>query len=404
MSRSLSLRLVTPRLEPVTDSGVEVQIEEIARRLADRGHRVEILTTCVRDDITWKNHYSPGVTTVRGMAVRRFPVDPRLITRQTIESGWRIARSERLTPGEEEAWLRSLGFSSALRDHVARETDDTDAFIFAPALAGTTLAGLPAAAGRRTLLVATLRDRPAGRIEIVANLCRSADLILAGSEAERALILALSGVPADRVRLLGAAVAPAPEYQPERFRQRHGLEVPFLISSGRRIPAKGVDRLLEYTAALVSDGGLDIRLVLTGAELIDIPGKARNHVLDLHTISGQDKADGMAAALAFCQPAAAEGLALAPMEAWLAGRPVLAEERGAVTGSRCRASGGGLRYRDYFEFEEAVRLLVERSDLADDMGRKGKAYVEERWSWERVITGIEDACAGDHLSPAGRGK
>ncbi len=400
MSRSLNLRLVTPRLEPVTDSGVEVQIEEIARRLADRGHRVEILTTCVRDDITWKNHYSPGVTTVRGMAVRRFPVDPRLITRRTIESGWRIARGERLTPGEEEAWVRSLGFSSALRDHVARERGDTDAFIFAPALAGTTLASLPAAGGR-TLLLAALRDRPASRIEVVADLCRSADLILAGSESERDLILTLHGVPADRVRLLGAAVAPAPEYQPERFRQRHGLEVPFLMYAGRRVPAKGVDRLLEYTAALVGDGGLDIRLVLTGAELIDIPGKARNHVLDLHTISGQDKADGMAAALAFCQPAAAEGLALAPMEAWLAGRPVLAEERGAVTGSRCLASGGGLRYRDYFEFEEAVRLLVERGDLAADMGRKGKAYVEEKWSWERVIGGIEEACAGDSPSPAG---
>jgi glycosyltransferase involved in cell wall biosynthesis len=400
MSGSLDLRLVTPRLEPVTDCGVEVQIEEIARRLAERGHRVEILTTCVRDDVTWKNHYSPGATAVRGMAVRRFPVDPRLITRQSIESGWRIARGEKLAPVEEEAWLRSLGFSSALRDHVARERGHADAFIFAPALAGTTLAGLPAAAGRRTLLLASLRDRPAARLGVTADLLRSASTLLAGSERERALIGTLSGVSSDRILLLGAAVAPAPEYQPERFRQRHGLEVPFLMFSGRRVPAKGVDRLLEYAAALVSDGGLDIRLVLTGAELIDIPGRVRNHVLDLHTISGQDKADGMAAALAFCQPATAEGLALAPMESWLAGRPVLAEERGAVTAERCRASGGGLRYRDAFEFEEAVRLLIEREDLAAEMGRRGKKYVEDRWSWERVITAVEEACGGDP-SPAG---
>jgi glycosyltransferase involved in cell wall biosynthesis len=404
MSRSLNLRLVTPRLEPVTDSGVEIQIEEIGRRLADRGHGVEILTTCARDDVTWKNHYSPGLTAVEGMAVRRFPVDPRLVTRQTIESGWRIARGETTTAGEAEAWLRSRGFSSPLRDHVARETGDIDACIFAPALSGTTLAGLPAAAGGRTLLLAALRDQAPARLEVVANLFRSASSILAGSEAERDMILALYGVPADRVRLLGAAVAPAPEYQPERFRQRHGLEVPFLICAGRRVPAKGVDRLLEYAAALVSDGGLDIRLVLTGAELIDIPPRARNHVLDLHTISRQDKADGMAAALAFCQPAAAEGLALAPMEAWLAGCPVLAEERGAVTASRCRASGGGILYRDVFEFEEAVRLLVERRDLAAEMGRKGKAYVEEKWSWERVITGIEEACAGDDISTPGGNK
>ena len=39
-------------------------------------------------------------------------------------------------------------------------------------------------------------------------------------------------------------------------------------------------------------------------------------------------------------------------------------------------------------------------DLAAEMGRQGKKYVEEQWSWERVIADIEEACGGDP-SPTG---
>ena len=61
MSGRLRLALVSPRFEPVTAVGAEVQIAELAGLLSRRGHRVEILTTCIRDDRTGKNHYHPGV-------------------------------------------------------------------------------------------------------------------------------------------------------------------------------------------------------------------------------------------------------------------------------------------------------------------------------------------------------
>jgi hypothetical protein len=49
--------------------------EHLCRLLAERlsaTHEVEVLTSCARDYITWKNEYPEGSDRIRGVTVRRF--------------------------------------------------------------------------------------------------------------------------------------------------------------------------------------------------------------------------------------------------------------------------------------------------------------------------------------------
>ena len=391
MTPSLRIALVSPRFEPVTAVGAEERISRLAAGLSARGHGVEVLTTCVRDPLTWKNHYQPGRSDEGSFAVSRFPVDPRRVSRRFLQAAARIGRGTAVDREEEDAWAAGLGFSSALVKYLADEGGDIDAFVFAPLLCGTTFGGLRSVASR-SLLIPALPDGPETRLAVVRETLAAAGAILAGSGTERDLIADLARLPGERIIVGASGVDPVAQYDPEGFRRRHGIEVPFLITTGRRTKEKGVPRLVEYAASAFRNGGIDFRLVLTGEETIPLPERAADCVLDLHFLGEQDRADGLAAALAFCQPSAAEALALSPLESWLAGRPVMTDARGAVTRERCGRSGGGLWYGDALEFEETVKILLEDEGRAAAMGMKGRDFVLSSWPWQRTLKAVEEAC------------
>ena len=54
--------------------GAERCCREFARRLADRGHDVQVLTSCARSYFDWANHYPEGSEVIEGVTVHRLPV------------------------------------------------------------------------------------------------------------------------------------------------------------------------------------------------------------------------------------------------------------------------------------------------------------------------------------------
>lgn len=128
-----------------------------------------------------------------------------------------------------------------------------------------------------------------------------------------------------------------------------------------------------------------LKLVLIGGGSIDIPEDIKEDVIDLGFVDIQDKYDACAAAALLCQPSKNESFSYVIMESWLCGRPVLVHEGCDVTRHFVKDSNGGLYFRNYFEFQEAVNFILHNPDVADKMADNGNCYVKEHFAWD-VIT------------------
>jgi len=72
------------------------------------------------------------------------------------------------------------------------------------------------------------------------------------------------------------------------------------------------------------------------------------------------------------------------LEAWWAGRPVLANARCDVLRGQCRRSNAGLYYATYDEFREALALLESHEGLRSTLGENGRRYFERHYTWDII--------------------
>ena len=69
----MKLAVVVQRYGAEINGGAELHARYVAEHLA-RHHDVEVVTTCARDYVTWRNDLPAGTEQVNGVRVRRFPV------------------------------------------------------------------------------------------------------------------------------------------------------------------------------------------------------------------------------------------------------------------------------------------------------------------------------------------
>ncbi|MEP6593040.1 MAG: glycosyltransferase family 1 protein, partial [Acidobacteriota bacterium] len=121
----MKLAVVVQRYGAAINGGAELHARYMAERLS-RHAEVEVLTTCAKDYVTWRNEWPAGVEEINGVPVRRFPVRRE---RQPLRFG-RLSHHVFEHPhsvADELAWLASEGPESpALIDHLAATADSLD--------------------------------------------------------------------------------------------------------------------------------------------------------------------------------------------------------------------------------------------------------------------------------------
>ncbi|MBI4011867.1 MAG: glycosyltransferase family 4 protein [Candidatus Rokubacteria bacterium] len=378
-----TLAFVIPWYGAGIAGGAEAECRATARALAARGLPVEILTTCARDHATrWANYYPTGRDEVDGLPVRRFKVRPRDPAHYR-HYDWRLRRGGTLSPVEEQDFVRDSIHSDDLYAYLAAERSRYW-YAFIPYCFGTSWEGVLAAPDR-ALLIPCLHDEPYAYLGATVRALRAARAVCFHVPAERRLAERLAGGDPGSFVLVGEGVDTGGTGDAARFRENYRIAEPFLLYAGRKAREKNVPLLVDYFARYrFAHRDSPLKLVLIGSGDTRIPEPLWRDVLDLGFVSAQDKLDAYAACLALCQPSLLESFSIVIMEAWLCGAPALVHAGCAVTRDHCLAGNGGLFFGEYFEFVEAVELLLADAGLRRRLGENGRAYVLTNFTWDRV--------------------
>ena len=379
--RGLRLAFVVPRYGADVVGGAETLVRGLAEHLAAAGSVVEVLTTCARDHLSWNNVLPAGARREAGVMVRRFPV-PRRDTRRHAWLQLRILRGSQLRPMEEARWAQESVGSTELFDHLTRRGTEYDLVCFAPYLFGTTLRGVPLVPDR-AVLIPCLHDEPFAHLGIVRDTFLACRGFIFNSPPEADLAEKLYGIRDRPAGIVGFGFDPPPPADPAALRRRHGLEGPLLFYLGRKETGKNVPLLIEYALRYRAVRRSDLTLVLAGDGPVTAPSGTPG-VRDLGYLDPAEKTAAYAAATVVCQPSVNESFSIVMMEAWLAGTPVLVHARCPVTTYHVFRAGGGLAFEDFYEFAEALDLLLEDAERRRRLGSQGRAYVEAEYSWPAV--------------------
>ena len=409
--------------------------EHLCRLVAERlsgNHDVEVLTSCARDYITWKNEYPEGADRIRGVTVRRFETaGTRDVDAFNTFSEWIFNNAH--SRADELEWLKQQGpWCPGLIEYLRRNQNQYDVLIFFTYLYAPTVLGLEVVPAR-SILVSTAHDEPAIRLELFKDVFRRPAALCYLTESEqhfvqlrfpdRPLLEEIIGVGVDLPQQQPYPRMPAPideeqpsaDASPDRqeaaardegalvasdeeiaarefpshlvargavFRRRHRLYGPMALYGGRIDPGKGCEELIQYFGEYVKEGG-DATLVLMGVKLMSLPEEPYIRFAGL--LSDRERLQALEAATVVVCPSPYESLSLLALEALSVGTPILANARSAVLVEHCVRSNGGLYYADRDEFVEALKLLVNDERLRAAMGSNGLDYVRKNYRWDVVL-------------------
>ncbi len=377
----MKLAVVVQRYGLDINGGAELHARYVAEQLSRRAD-VEVLTSCARDYVTWKNELPAGVSELNGVRVRRFPVrrerDPErfgLLSADVFGGAHSVAA--------ELAWLDSEGPASpALISHIRRNEAGYDFFIFFSFRYYHAYHGIRAAPSRALLVPTAERDGAVG-LSIFGPIFRGVRALMYNSFEERAMIQAVAGNAGVPHVVVGIGSDVPDRTDPERFRKRFGIAAPFVVYVGRIDENKGCKELFDFFLRYSRAVPGDLSLVLMGTSRLLIPDHPR--IRHLGFVSDEDKFDGIAAAEALVMPSYFESLSMVALEAWALGRPVLANGKCDVLQGQCLRSNAGLFYETDEEFVETLALLQSNRRLSAALGRNGREYYQRHYAWP-VIT------------------
>ena len=375
----MRLAIITPRYGPEVLGGAETLARNLAEQLASNHHEVHVWTSCAKDYYRWENLFPAGTSTHNQVTVRRFPITHFDRKRfyalsQTIEQNWGQDLAK------QQAWLAAGAHSFPLYEALSEEADQYDALLVLPYQAALTQAAAWIAP-QRTILIPCLHNEPYAFLDLSRLLLAEVFGVLYLTPEEQEFTNNQLKLHPKRADVLGAAVSQI-STPPRKLENP-----PYLLAMGRLETGKNLALLYDYMQRLAAEGS-PVKLRLAGDGPLLPPAQPP---FDLRGFVSEDEKQALlAGAVALVQPSLNESFSLVLLESWLASCPVLVHKSCPVTVGHVRRSQGGLAFATYGEFAEAVRLLVDEPEQANQLGENGRSYTLQNYTWAHIIHRLEN--------------
>ncbi len=376
----MKIGLVVQRYGDEIVGGAEIHARFVAERLARR-HEVEVLTTTAIDYRTFGNEYPPGLCSVGGLPVRRFTVDRERVQEDFDEISNQCCYFDH-GMADEKQWLDEHGpVSGGLLSYLRQEHRRFHRLIFFCYRYWTTYYGL-AVAPEKSILVPTAEHDRVLYFQIFADLFQKPVAIAYNSIEERELIQRITQNGHVRGTVVGVGIREIPHPKGAELRKMLDLPEPFALYVGRIEREKGCLDLLSHFLRHIHETGDRLQLVLAGKRVDGVPDHPS--VTYLGVVPDDQKLGLMATAEMLIMPSRYESLSMVLLEAWSRGTPALVNGDCEVLRGQCYRSNGGLLYRDYAEFSEALQWLRGHRAEARRMGMQGRAYFRAHYDWSVI--------------------
>ena len=223
------------------------------------------------------------------------------------------------------------------------------------------------------------------------RLYRQADAVIALTGAERQTLVEL-GVDRRRVCVTGMGPVLAGAHDGARFRAHYDLgDDPLVLFLAQKYPYKGLAALLEATR-LVWRRLPEARFAFVGPRTAHsrrlFAGGCDARVLELGTVSLQEKTDALAACEVLCVPSSQESFGAVYLEAWVLGKPVIGGNAPAVAEVITDGVDGFRVGPQPAEIAGRVIALLTNPGLRERMGRAGRAKAQ-RFTWPALAARTE---------------
>ena len=375
------IAIINQRYGLEVNGGSELYSRQIAERLIAK-YDVEVLTSCAVEYVKWSNYYNEGVEQINGVTVRRFKTlherEPKVFS--ALDS--MMLSNPHIEEEISEQWIEHMGpYCPELVEYVDKHQDEYEAIIVVTYLYYTAVKSI-VRIKNKAIFIPTAHQEPFIHFDMYKKVFGAADAYVFLTDEEKDLVHSIFHNEDVPYEVMGVGVEVPEVVDSERFKKKYNLDN-YLIYVGRIDEGKDCPRLFKYFLEYKRRVKSDLKLVLMGKAVCDIPKSP--DIISLGFVSEEDKFDGIKGAKALILPSKFESLSISVLEAMTLSVPVIVNGICDVLKGHCVKSNGGLYYKNYFEFEGCINYMMEHPEEHAIMCKNARKYVEDYFQWDDIM-------------------